>query len=117
MREIETEGVGRKKGVIRDGFGVPVGCELVEKEPPYGFRGSAVPGEESALDDLGQPADREDRTIDVRKVAIEDCSFALGERLDVIFGGGDETRAPGRPPRRVPGPSASARSSARTLPW
>ena len=60
---------------------VEIADELVDEQSAEALGASAVPGEERALDDLGQIHQCEHRSIEVREVATEDVRFLWGELL------------------------------------
>ena len=85
LRPCQPDG-GVDGGVARD---VEVADELVEEQPAQALGRARVPGEEGALDHLGQVDQGEYRLVEVRDVAPEDGLLVRGEAL---FGVGEHAR-------------------------
>src|SRR5262249_32255465 len=60
---------------------VEVAHELVEEQPPEALRAPRVPGEQSALHDLRQVDEGEDRPVGAGDVTPQDVLFLGSERL------------------------------------
>ena len=54
---------------------VELADELIEEQPTQALRRARIPGEQGALDDLGEVDEREHRAVEIREIAPQDVGL------------------------------------------